>query len=314
MPTPAFGPVTSEPPMRTAPAVARSRPATIRKSVLLPQPLGPSSEMNFPSGISRLTCCRASMRAPLTARKVLLTFWIEISAGACPVMGGFAIFSPNTASSATIAGAAILSLLGLEAGSLLFDLALIPIVDLVDQAPVKGIGIRHELLDLARVDQEFLIGLEVLLPDITPLLALLPLHEHGLEAGIELGETGRHGIPDSAARPCLRVGLPMQADGALRIGAREGSRLGDAASDCDGGRRIALDRIAAGRHDKTAAEGVVVGRVKERQILVQDRLHAAHDAVIDSDPVHHATGEAIGHRGRRARKRQQLHAVGVDPR
>ncbi len=45
--------VMSEPPSRIEPAVGRSKPATIRSVVVLPQPLGPSNEKNSPSPIER---------------------------------------------------------------------------------------------------------------------------------------------------------------------------------------------------------------------------------------------------------------------
>ena len=52
--------VTSIPPIDTVPPVTSSRPAIIRKSVDLPHPDGPTSTMNWPSGISRLTSSTAT--------------------------------------------------------------------------------------------------------------------------------------------------------------------------------------------------------------------------------------------------------------
>ena len=43
---------TTSAPMRTVPRVCRSRPETIRSSVVLPQPLGPSSATSSPAGMS----------------------------------------------------------------------------------------------------------------------------------------------------------------------------------------------------------------------------------------------------------------------
>src|SRR5262249_30352997 len=45
------------------PEVARSRPATMRKKVVLPQPLGPTSVMNSPRSISR-SILRSTSRSP----------------------------------------------------------------------------------------------------------------------------------------------------------------------------------------------------------------------------------------------------------
>src|SRR5438477_8456649 len=46
-------PVTSRPPMRISPAVASSRPPTIRSTVVFPDPDGPTSTRNSPSATSR---------------------------------------------------------------------------------------------------------------------------------------------------------------------------------------------------------------------------------------------------------------------
>ena len=51
--------VTSSPPITTLPAETCSSPAIIRSSVVLPQPDGPTSTMNSPSPISRLTSSTA---------------------------------------------------------------------------------------------------------------------------------------------------------------------------------------------------------------------------------------------------------------
>src|SRR6267378_2799873 len=47
--------LTTRPPMRMSPPVCRSSPAIIRKSVVLPHPLGPSSTRNSPSRVCRST-------------------------------------------------------------------------------------------------------------------------------------------------------------------------------------------------------------------------------------------------------------------
>src|SRR5690349_21669543 len=46
--------------MRTSPDVAGSSPATMRRNVVLPQPLGPTSEMNSPGATVRLIARNAS--------------------------------------------------------------------------------------------------------------------------------------------------------------------------------------------------------------------------------------------------------------
>src|ERR1700751_4998531 len=46
-------PVTSRPPIHTVPASGRSRPATRRRVVVLPAPVGPSSAKNSPSAMAR---------------------------------------------------------------------------------------------------------------------------------------------------------------------------------------------------------------------------------------------------------------------
>ena len=47
--------VTSMPPMRALPALGATKPAIIRKVVVLPQPDGPSSTTNSPSATSSVT-------------------------------------------------------------------------------------------------------------------------------------------------------------------------------------------------------------------------------------------------------------------
>src|SRR5574342_626531 len=50
---------TARSPTLISPTRGRSRPAIERSVVVLPQPLGPSSVNNFPSGTSKLTSCAA---------------------------------------------------------------------------------------------------------------------------------------------------------------------------------------------------------------------------------------------------------------
>ena len=49
---------------RTRPASGNSKPATQRSVVVLPQPLGPSSEMNSPSTVFRSRCAMAGAVLP----------------------------------------------------------------------------------------------------------------------------------------------------------------------------------------------------------------------------------------------------------
>ena len=47
--------VTSRPPIQMLPALGASSPAIMRRVVVLPQPLGPSSVVSVPGAISKLT-------------------------------------------------------------------------------------------------------------------------------------------------------------------------------------------------------------------------------------------------------------------
>src|SRR5919202_2035593 len=53
--------LTTRSPMRTSPAVASSRPAAIRSTVVFPDPDGPTSTTNSPSAISRLRSSTATV-------------------------------------------------------------------------------------------------------------------------------------------------------------------------------------------------------------------------------------------------------------
>jgi hypothetical protein len=52
--------VTSLPPMRAAPPLGSTKPAIMRKVVVLPQPDGPSSTTNSPSATSSVTPATAA--------------------------------------------------------------------------------------------------------------------------------------------------------------------------------------------------------------------------------------------------------------
>ncbi len=77
MPTSAIGPVSTLPPIRMTPFVALSRPATISIKVLLPQPLGPTTETNSPGWISILVGRKASKALSVSSPNTLLTLSIS---------------------------------------------------------------------------------------------------------------------------------------------------------------------------------------------------------------------------------------------
>ncbi len=62
---------TTRPPMAIVPSVMLSRPATIRSAVVFPQPDGPTSTMNSPSWMSRLSSEMAFDAAPVHLRDAL---------------------------------------------------------------------------------------------------------------------------------------------------------------------------------------------------------------------------------------------------
>jgi hypothetical protein len=66
-----LGPLWRRPPSSTVPRLARSSPARMRSSVLLPQPLGPTTVTNSPRATLKLTSCSATTSAPSFERKVL---------------------------------------------------------------------------------------------------------------------------------------------------------------------------------------------------------------------------------------------------
>src|SRR6202049_4837808 len=57
------GSLTTRSAMRTSPSVISSRPAIMRSAVVLPQPDGPTRQMNSPSAMSRLSLSTASVPA-----------------------------------------------------------------------------------------------------------------------------------------------------------------------------------------------------------------------------------------------------------
>src|ERR671935_252624 len=77
--------VTSRPPMWILPPLASSRPAIIRRSVVLPHPEGPTRTMNSPSPISNSTPSTA--RTPLGKTFVSWSSRISATAGRLRALG-----------------------------------------------------------------------------------------------------------------------------------------------------------------------------------------------------------------------------------
>src|SRR3954471_18679163 len=75
--------LTASPPISTSPALASSSPAVMRRTVVFPDPDGPTSTMNSPSSISRLR----SSTATVPSSKTFLRFrysMLAISSAPCP--------------------------------------------------------------------------------------------------------------------------------------------------------------------------------------------------------------------------------------
>src|SRR5580692_4643484 len=68
------GSFTARPSSNTSPAVACSSPATMRRKVVLPQPLGPTTEMNSPRSTSRLMPRSASSSPNDFDRRAMASF------------------------------------------------------------------------------------------------------------------------------------------------------------------------------------------------------------------------------------------------
>src|SRR6266567_4068801 len=78
-------PLTTRPPIAMVPELISSSPAIILRSVLLPQPEGPTSTQNSPSSTSTSTPCRTSLepkllRTPLRVTEVTL---FSVCRGSC---------------------------------------------------------------------------------------------------------------------------------------------------------------------------------------------------------------------------------------
>jgi hypothetical protein len=78
-------PSTGRPPTRTAPALGRSRPATIVSVVDLPHPVGPTTAQNFPGPITRSTSRNAVKTDPAGVAKRFVTPLSSICAGPLPL-------------------------------------------------------------------------------------------------------------------------------------------------------------------------------------------------------------------------------------
>ena len=74
IPTSVCGRSTTLPPTVIVPEVYGTRPATILRMVVLPQPLGPTIATNSDCRMSRLTSTQASTAPPLVSY-TLATFW-----------------------------------------------------------------------------------------------------------------------------------------------------------------------------------------------------------------------------------------------
>src|SRR5262249_43904737 len=85
------GPDTGLPSMVIAPSVGRSKPASSRISVLLPQPDGPIITVSLPRGTvneqSRTTVL-ANFPAPYTFVTWLASIWAKVPATGCPIGAG----------------------------------------------------------------------------------------------------------------------------------------------------------------------------------------------------------------------------------
>src|SRR5262245_19343170 len=73
MPFSRLGPVTGLPLRRTSPVVGVSRPPTIRMTVVLPQPEGPTKTTNSPSPIERSSGSITSTSRPFSCSKILVS-------------------------------------------------------------------------------------------------------------------------------------------------------------------------------------------------------------------------------------------------
>src|SRR5262245_59711788 len=73
MPFSRLGPVTGLPLSRTSPAVGVSRPPTIRMTVVLPQPEGPTKTTNSPSPIERSSGSMTLTSRPFSCSKTLVS-------------------------------------------------------------------------------------------------------------------------------------------------------------------------------------------------------------------------------------------------
>src|SRR5215813_3712124 len=80
MPRSGPGPRTARPSTRTAPEVGATKPAMMWRSVLFPQPLGPTMLTNWLSPTARSMSWIASTVSPLIAWKVLVRCWTSILA------------------------------------------------------------------------------------------------------------------------------------------------------------------------------------------------------------------------------------------
>src|SRR3954465_3286385 len=77
------GACTARPSSSTSPALAGSRPAMMRRNVVLPQPEGPTTEMNSPRSTSRLMSCSACRSLKVLASWEILSVGAMREASSC---------------------------------------------------------------------------------------------------------------------------------------------------------------------------------------------------------------------------------------
>ena len=88
-------PRTGSPPTEMPPSVGSSKPAIIRKVVVLPHPLGPSSEKNSPSRISNVRSSTATKSPNRFVMFVSVTAALRFS---CPASCGLSVVRPSSTS------------------------------------------------------------------------------------------------------------------------------------------------------------------------------------------------------------------------
>src|SRR5882724_7124090 len=78
------GPLTGRPSSLTSPELAGSRPATMRRNVVLPQPDGPTTEMNSPRSMAKSIACSACSSPNVLPRLEIASFGATSPSVFCP--------------------------------------------------------------------------------------------------------------------------------------------------------------------------------------------------------------------------------------